>query len=182
MDTTFENITLQPIGMVRNNIKQPFIIASEKGLKMREGHAPTHEMIHKANDTVSEVVLNSDLAEHLDGIEEFSHITILYWAHGVPREACALKKIRPRGNPNNPPVGLFCTRSPARPNPILTTVARLVGREGTTLKVTGLDAIDGSPVLDIKPCIKEFYPTDNVKIPVWMEKIRASFRHEKTND
>uniref|UniRef100_A9A736 TsaA-like domain-containing protein n=1 Tax=Methanococcus maripaludis (strain C6 / ATCC BAA-1332) TaxID=444158 RepID=A9A736_METM6 len=182
MDTTFEDIRLRPIGVVRNTIKQPFLIASESGLTMREGLVPTIEEVRKTDETISEVVLNRDLADLLEGIDEYSHIKILYWAHGVPREGRALKKVHPMGNPDYPLVGLFSTCSPARPNPILTTIVRLIGRDGTTLHVTGLDAIDGSPVLDIKPHVREFHPADDLRIPDWMEKIQSRIKENKTKD
>ena len=179
MDTTFDDITLHPIGVIRNTTKQPFLIANEQGLSMRDDLAPTIEEVRRTEETISEVVLNRDLAELLEGIDEYSHIKILYWAHGVPREGRTLKKVHPMGNPVYPLVGLFSTCSPARPNPILTTVVRLVGREGTTLHVTGLDAIDGSPVLDIKPHVREFYPDDEVRIPEWMKRIQEEVRERK---
>jgi tRNA-Thr(GGU) m(6)t(6)A37 methyltransferase TsaA len=182
MDKSFEDIKLHPIGVIHNTEKQPSLIADENGLSMREDLAPTFEKVRKTEETVSDVVLNSDLADHLEGIDEYSHINIIYWAHGVPRESRDLKKVHPMGNPENPLVGLFSTRSPARPNPILITVVRLVGREGTTLHVTGLDAIDGSPVLDIKPHFKESYPSDDVKVPDWMEKIQLKLKENKTKD
>ncbi|MBA2862890.1 SAM-dependent methyltransferase [Methanococcus maripaludis] len=182
MDTQFEDIILHPIGVVRNTTKQPFLIANETGLRMREDIAPTLEKVRKNDETVSEVVLNEDLADHLEGIDEYSHITIIYWAHNVPREARALKMVHPMGNPENPLVGLFSTCSPARPNPILTTTVRLIGVEGTTLQVTGLDAIDGSPVLDIKPHFKEHPLAADVRIPEWMEKIQSTIRQRKTKD
>ena len=83
------------------------------------------------------------------------------------------------GNPEYPLVGLFSTCSPARPNPILTTVVRLIEKEGNVLHVTGLDAIDKSPVLDIKPHVREFYPAGEVRIPEWMERIQAEVRRRK---
>ncbi|AVB75887.1 SAM-dependent methyltransferase [Methanococcus maripaludis] len=182
MDTQFNDITLHPIGVVRSITKQPFLIADETGIKMRDDIAPTIDEVRKTEKTISDVVLNRDLAEHLEGIEEYSHIKIIYWAHDVPRKARDIKKVHPMGNPEYPLVGLFSTCSPARPNPILTTVVRLVGKEGTTLHVTGLDAIDGSPVLDIKPHVGEFYPAEGVKIPDWMEKIQSTVMQRKTND
>ncbi|MBA2860815.1 SAM-dependent methyltransferase [Methanococcus maripaludis] len=182
MEKSFENIILHPIGVVRNTIKQPFLIANENGIRMREDLNPTIEELRKTEEIISNVVLNKNLIDHLEGIDEYSHIKIIYWAHGVPREARDLKKVHPMGNPENPLVGLFSTCSPARPNPILTTVVHLVGRDGTTLYVTGLDAIDGSPVLDIKPHFKESYPAGDVKVPDWMEKIHSKLGEKKTKD
>lgn len=72
-------------------------------------------------------------------------------------------------------VGIFATCSPARPNPILMTVVRLHGIRGNVLEVTGLDAVDGSPVVDIKPYVRNFYPEDKISIPEWMQQIHKEF-------
>lgn len=69
-------------------------------------------------------------------------------------------------------MGIFSTCSPARSNPVLMTVVRLVQREGNVLRMTGLDAIDGSPVIDIKPSVSEFHPREGIRIPAWMERIQ----------
>jgi tRNA (Thr-GGU) A37 N-methylase len=74
------------------------------------------------------------------------------------------------GSMENPLTGIFSTFSPARPNPILVTVAKLHKREGNILHVSGLDAIDGSPVIDIKPYVREFYPQEETRIPDWIQR------------
>jgi tRNA (Thr-GGU) A37 N-methylase len=83
------------------------------------------------------------------------------------------------GRRDLPEVGIFSTCSPARPNPVLTTVVRLIRREKNVLTVTGLDAIDGSPVIDIKPYVSEFYPREGVRIPAWMEQIQEEIRRAR---
>ena len=75
------------------------------------------------------------------------------------------------GRQELPLSGIFCTCSPARPNPVLMTVVRLYGRRKNVLQVSGLDAVDGSPVIDIKPYVKELYPQEDVFIPEWMQRI-----------
>ena len=75
--------------------------------------------------------------------------------------------------------GIFCTCSPARPNPVLMTVVRLKGRKGKVLEVLGLDAVDGSPVVDIKPYVKDFYPQASVCIPEWMQQLQEEVRKDK---
>jgi tRNA-Thr(GGU) m(6)t(6)A37 methyltransferase TsaA len=179
MATVFDDIILHPIGVIRNTTKQPFLVASATGLTMQGDLAPTIEEVRESEDKISEVIINEELTELLDGIDDYSHIKILYWAHGVPKEGRSLKKVHPMGNPDYPLVGLFSTCSPARPNPILTTVVRLIEKEGNVLHVTGLDAIDGSPVLDIKPHVREFYPEGEVRIPEWMGRIQAEVRERK---
>ena len=76
-------------------------------------------------------------------------------------------------NPEFPLVGVFATGSPVRPNPILITMVRLLGRSGNTLRVTGLDALDGSPILDIKPYGGGGPP--DVRVPDWIKKVHREF-------
>ncbi len=141
-------IKLKPIGTVRNEIKEPV---------RRPGQ-----------DVVSEIILDSSLTEALDNLDDFSHIIVLYWIHKSPRRVP--KKVRPRGNPNLELMGVFATRSPDRPNPIGKSTARLLERRGNVLKVRGLDAINGSPVLDIKPYIPGYDSVEDAKAPSWVDK------------
>jgi hypothetical protein len=81
-------------------------------------------------------------------------------------------------NKDFPLVGVFATGSPVCPNPILTTVARLLERRGNLLKVTGLDALDGSPILDIKPYFRDAPDADEIKVPDWVRDIHQTFAEE----
>jgi len=141
-------ITLKPIGAVRSETKEPTRRHSE--------------------DAVSEIVVDSSLNEALDNLDEFSHIIVLYWIHKSPHRAP--KKVRPRGDPANELTGVFATRSPDRPNPIGKSTVRLLERRENILKVRGLDAIDGTPVLDIKPYIPGYDSVDSARAPSWMVK------------
>lgn len=100
-------------------------------------------------DIVSKIVIRKEFAEGLDGIEDWSHLYIIFWMHRVSEEKKTL--ICPGSEPRMPPVGIFATRAPIRPNPIGLTLVELVRREANVLLVKGLDALDGTPVLDIKP-------------------------------
>jgi tRNA-Thr(GGU) m(6)t(6)A37 methyltransferase TsaA len=116
------------------------------------------------------VELQLVFAEALDGIQGFSHIWVIYWFHGndTPEKRRTLK-VHPRGNPANPLTGVFATRSPARPNLVGLDACRLVRREGNRLEVTGLDAWDGSPVLDIKPYLPQLDSFPHTTIPAWAQ-------------
>ncbi len=107
----------------------------------------------------------------LEGIEEYSHIQVLFWAHKVPPESRKLTQVHPMGLKEIPKKGIFASCSPARPNPVLLTTVKLVGINGNILKVQGLEAVDGTPVVDIKPYVKGYHSADNPKSPEWMEKI-----------
>lgn len=90
----------------------------------------------------------------------------------MPPHGRRLTKIHPAGLEHYPKQGIYATCSPARPNPVLMKVVRLLERDGTRLVVEGLDAIDKSPVLDIKPYVADMYPQEDVRIPAWMAEIQ----------
>lgn len=93
---------------------------------------------------LSKIVIDSEFSKGLDGIEEWSHIHIIFWMDKVSEKEKML--VHPKGN-----VGIFATRAPIRPNPIGLTLVQLTKRERNILWVRGLDALDNTPVLDIKP-------------------------------
>ena len=113
-------------------------------------------------------MLEESLTEALDGLEKFSHIIVLYWMHRTAGQASV--KVHPQGNQKLPLVGVFATRSSKRPNPIGKTTVKLIQRQGNILKVEGLDAIDGTPVLDIKPYIPDYDSARNARVAPWVTK------------
>jgi tRNA-Thr(GGU) m(6)t(6)A37 methyltransferase TsaA len=125
---------------------------------------------------VSEIRLVESLtAEALEGIEEFTHVEILYLFDRVHVEEIEHESRHPRENPDWPKVGIFAQRSKNRPNRIGTCVAEVVLHNGKTLTVRGLDAIDGTPVLDIKPVFAEFLPRGSVRQPQWSRELMRSY-------
>jgi tRNA-Thr(GGU) m(6)t(6)A37 methyltransferase TsaA len=143
-----DEIKLKAIGTVRSGLKEP-----------------TRQ---KYEDAVAEIIIDKDLTGALDDIDDFSHIIVLWWVHKSRRPFPM--KVRPRGNPANKLVGVLASRSPDRPNPIGKTTVRLLERRGNVLKVQGLDAIDGTPVLDIKPYIPGYDSADGATAPKWTTK------------
>lgn len=115
------------------------------------------------NAAVSEIEVFEEFEEGLQDIEGFSHIVVIYWFH--KSEGYALL-VKPPGEDSLH--GLFATRSPRRPCPLGMTVVELVARNGNTLRVRGLDAIDGTPVLDIKPHIPSIQEGQPIKVG-WLE-------------
>lgn len=109
-------------------------------------------------------------AAALDGIEDFSHIWVIYWFHGndTPEKRRTLK-VHPRSNPANPLTGVFATRAPVRPNLLGLQACRLIQRQGHRLEVSGLDAWDGSPVVDLKPYLPQLDSQPQAAIPTWAE-------------
>jgi len=160
-------INLRPVGFVRNDIKEPSLIAHSGDLNWgNEDRRPSH-----TPESVSELVIDSSYAGILDGIEDFSHLLVLYWAHRVEPEGRSLTRVHPMGRKDLPLVGVFSTCSPARPNPVLVIAVKLLERDGYTLRVEGLDAVDGSPILDIKPYLPSYYAISDVKLSDWMSRI-----------
>jgi len=140
---------IEPIGVIRNDVE-------ERGRRDWQ-------------TIVSEIVIKEELLEALDSIEEFSHIIVLYWMHKLDQSQRSVLKVHPRGQHDLPLVGVFASRSPARPNPIGMTVVKLIGRENNILLVMGTDALNGTPVLDIKPYIPNHDAKDSAKTPQWVK-------------
>lgn len=124
----------------------------------------------------SRVILD-DRFEHqaLDGIEEFSHAEILFVFDRVDPAKVVTGARHPRNNPAWPAVGIFAQRGKNRPNRIGSTICRILRREGRTLTVEGLDAIDGTPVLDIKPVMREFLPREEIRQPAWSDELMRGY-------
>ncbi|MFH1327911.1 MAG: tRNA (N6-threonylcarbamoyladenosine(37)-N6)-methyltransferase TrmO [Candidatus Bathyarchaeota archaeon] len=132
----------------------------------------TSENKLQAGEVISQILLAKDLATSLDGLDGFSHIYIIFWMHKIPpTKLVGRRKIYPWGELKMPLVGVFATRSPVRPNPIGLTLVELLERRGNILKVKGLDALDGTLVLDIKPF--DFWDAEKfrkAKVPDWWMK------------
>ena len=120
-------------------------------------------------DKVSTITLTDEFNEDaFHGIEKFSHLEIIWNFHLSKRTITGI--IHPRGNKAYPKMGIFAMRSPHRPNHIATTIVKLIEKKGKTLTVYGLDAIDGAPVLDIKPVVDRFLPSQKTIQPDWIWK------------
>lgn len=168
-ENEFNNeIFIKPVGMVKSEIKKPNLVASSGDIELQKDNKEIREEAKKIQAMVSEIVIDSSLTGILDGIEEFSHIMVLYWAHCVPSESRSLTRVHPMGKKELPLTGIFATCSPARPNSILVTAVRLLERKENVLKVEGLEAIDGSPIIDIKPYVPSYYAVEDVKLPDWI--------------
>lgn len=110
------------------------------------------------------------------GLADFSHVLVVYHLHGVPDESVVTAANHPRGNPNWPRVGIFAQRKKDRPNKLGVSICELVEVNGLKLKVKALDAIDGTPVLDIKPYVREFEPNPaHVRQPPWMTELMRDY-------
>lgn len=131
------------------------------------------------DDKWEEIIAEIELAEHiptesLENISDFSHLEIIYYFDKVKTEDIVFSG-RPRGNPNYPLVGIFGQRKKDRPNTIGLSTVELLEHKGRTLTVKYLDAIDGTPVLDIKPVFREFQPKGNIKQPDWVADLMKNY-------
>lgn len=150
LDRVDENrkITLKPLGKAKNNVLKP--------------------MLPGWKEVVTEIVIDKGYAKGLDGIEDYSHVIIVYWMD--QERECHLKH-HPQGREDIPYVGIFACRCPQRPNRIAISTVELVGRKGNILKVLGLDIVDGTPILDIKPYTPQYDSVVKAKVPNWVNKL-----------
>jgi tRNA-Thr(GGU) m(6)t(6)A37 methyltransferase TsaA len=171
---TLEFIQLKPIGIVKNQSREASWGKELQSLTWQERAARMKEQ----SQAVSELIISPELEDMLDGIDEFSHLLVLYWSHLIPGKRRQVMKVHPLGSKDFPLVGTFATHSPARPNSILVTVVRLLKRKGNVLEVTGLDALDGSPILDIKPYLPDQQDSKDIRMPDWMKKMHDKFKED----
>ena len=113
--------------------------------------------------------------ESLRGLDAFSHVDVVYLFHRVDESSVEAGARRPRGNPRWPEVGIFAQRGKDRPNRVGVSTAELLGVDGTRVRVRGLDAIDGTPVLDLKPYMRQFGPRGPVRQPPWTDELMAGY-------
>jgi tRNA (adenine37-N6)-methyltransferase len=126
-------------------------------------------------DTISEITLLPHIPEEaFNGIEEFSHLEIIYYFDKPDKNKIVFSS-RPRGNPAWPNLGIFAQRKKDRPNHIGLCTVELIEHTAKTIKVKYLDAIDGTPVLDIKPVMKEFGLQGEFKQPAWVAELMADY-------
>lgn len=134
----------------------------------------SHEALRHGS-AVSRIVINREFARGLEGLQDFSHIYVLFWLHQIPKPSHRLR-VHPRGRLDIEKVGVFATRSPHRPNPIGLTLVKLLSKKGRTLTVKGLDAYDGTPVFDLKPYDKRDSARQS-RAPTWWRKLERESKH-----
>jgi tRNA-Thr(GGU) m(6)t(6)A37 methyltransferase TsaA len=127
-------IVLKPIGVIRSPI-------ADRSSGPKQGSEAS---------VAGELVVDEQYADGFLGLETGKKIVILYWMHLADQ---SILQVHPRGDPTRPVRGVFTTRSPDRPNPISVDIVEVTGINGTVIEVKGLDAIDGTPLIDIK-CVE----------------------------
>jgi tRNA-Thr(GGU) m(6)t(6)A37 methyltransferase TsaA len=148
-----EPSVFRPIGVVRNNVRAPRMDGWDQ--------------------VRSDLIVRDDLLDGLHGIETYSHIIVLFHIDRVPEGERTSGRIHPRGDTRLPEQGVLATRSQRRPNPIGVAVVPLLRRRKNILRVRGLDAINGTPVLDIKPYIPRYDSVPDARVPGWTRPARS---------
>jgi tRNA-Thr(GGU) m(6)t(6)A37 methyltransferase TsaA len=149
------DITVRPIGVVRSPVK--------------ETQPPDFDW----DAVITRILIRPELEDGLLGLDTYSHIKVVFWPHLVPPEVIGSKhRLHPRDDPENPLQGILATRSQIRFNPLLLTAVPLLSVKGNVLSVRGLDAVDGTPVLDVKPYIPHFDAVPDATVAPWLTEAR----------
>lgn len=142
------DITLKPIGFARNAEKKHF---------------------GGWDKVVTELVINPEYKDSLAGLEDYSHLIVLYFMHEV--KTCDIRHV-PQGKVGVvPEVGIFACRCTGRPNPIGVSTVKIVGIKDNIVTVQGLDVINDTPLLDIKPYTPQYDAAPDAKVPAWVGKL-----------
>ncbi len=155
-----QHIKVSPIGFVRSSRQ-----------KMEDDHWDNESVYVELSPQFSNASLN--------GLSDFSHAEILFFMHGVDAAKIETTARHPRNNTDWPKVGIFAQRGKNRPNQIGLTICKILRVHGNELHLEGLDAIDGTPVLDIKPWVQEFAPRGRVFQPKWITELMKNYWKEE---
>jgi len=147
--------------------------AGQKGAKMTEPQSFYMQPIGlvKKREDQTFLEIQPQFAAALKGLEGFSHLWVVYWFHenDTPERRATLQ-VHPRRDPANPLTGVFACRAPERPNLIGLTAVRLVKITGNVVEVAGLDARDGTPIVDLKPYIPKGDSIPEATTPEWVKR------------
>ena len=146
-------ICMEPIGYVENDINSPIDLGWAK--------------------VESSIVLREDLTPALSGLSEFSHIVVIFWMHQAKSMITLVRK--PQNRKDMPDVGVLAQRAKHRPNPIGITAVQLLKINGCSIVVRGLDAINGTPVLDIKPYYPDYDCRPEARVPEWVSRLMVDY-------
>jgi tRNA-Thr(GGU) m(6)t(6)A37 methyltransferase TsaA len=144
------DIILRPIGFVKNQLEK--------------GPLKDYENLE------SEIIIEPSFTDGLHLLDENSHIMVVFWLDRTNDSDRKTLKLHPKGREDLPLTGIFATRSPRRPNPIGLRAVKLLKKKENILIVEGLDAFNGTPVLDIKPYSSKHDLVENSKHPWWIDR------------
>ena len=148
-------MNIEPIGVVKSPVKEP--------------------IDENWRQVIAEIHLHDSLAPGLKGLDRFSHLVVIFFMHLYSFDPAADLVRRPQERADMPVVGIFAQRAKHRPNPIGITAVELIEVCEPVLVVKGLDAIDGTPVLDIKPYVPAFDSRPAAVVPMWIERLMKKY-------
>ncbi len=151
MEHNLKPIEITPIGIVKNTYEK--------------GYLQDHE------DKISKIIIEPSYKEGLEHLDENSHIMVVFWLDRIEDESRMILKLHPKKRDDLPLTGVFATRSPRRPNPIGLRAVKLLKLEDNVLTVEGLDAFNGTPVLDIKPYSSKHDLVEDAEYPWWVKHL-----------
>jgi tRNA (adenine37-N6)-methyltransferase len=150
------SITIEPIGYVKSDRKEA--------------------IDDNWNEINSYIELDLKYSEDsLAGLDQFSHLEVIYYFHKVDKQKIVLESEHPRENTQWPKVGIFSQRKKARPNLLGATISKILKIEGRKIYLQSFDAIDGTPVIDMKPVFREYLPSDDVIQPAWVNELMKNY-------
>lgn len=141
-------IMIKPLGKAKNEANKP--------------------MLPGWKNVITEIVIDKKYAKGLDGIEDYSHVIVVFW---MDQEAECHLKHHPQRKEEIPFVGIFACRCPQRPNRIAMSTVKLLSRKGNRLTVKGLDIVNGTPIIDIKPYTPQYDRVEKAQVPDWLNKL-----------
>ena len=150
-----DDLTLTPIGVVRNSVTDA--VDAEWG------------------QVVTEIHVQPELAAGLRGLEDWSHMIVVFYMHNAEFDMATHLVRRPRDLPEMPELGIFAQRARHRPNKIGLTAVKIMGVEGNVVRVRGLDAMDGTPILDLKPYAPVYDGATDPLIPGWFVRLMQGY-------
>jgi len=148
-------LNIEPIGFVRNEVLYP------------------HN--YEWGEEISEIIVNEEYTKGLIGLEEFTHAIIVFYMHKASFNEERHLVRHPQEREDLPKIGIFAQRARHRPNPIGITAVKIISVEGNILTVKGLDAINETPVLDIKPYFLDFDKREDIDTPEWVQEIMKNY-------
>jgi tRNA-Thr(GGU) m(6)t(6)A37 methyltransferase TsaA len=158
------NITLKPIGYVTNSRK-----------------TPTDDYW---GNVISTIEFDTQIidASATEGLEDFSHVEVIFYMHQVNADKIVHGARSPRNNPDWGRYGILAQRAKNRPNQIGASFAKIIQSDAQRLVLQGLDAIDTTPILDIKPCLQECLPQQKIRQPAWTHELMARYYDHEDHD
>jgi tRNA (adenine37-N6)-methyltransferase len=150
-----EALQITPIGVVRNSVSEAV-----------DDHW---------GKVISEIHIDDELARGLKGLEDWSHVVVIYYMHSAQFDPAKHLVRRPQEREDMPELGIFAQRARHRPNKIGITAVKVMGIEGSIIRVKGLDAIDGTPVLDIKPYAPVYDGASSPAVPAWFVRLMQGY-------